>query len=173
MRPLVKVPLKYGAIGGMLGIFVVVGLYYLNPHPFLIPVFFDFRIILFAVLIYFTLREFRDYHQGGVLYFWQGIIASFLFIGTFAIMAAGGIWLFIQFVPLFLQSYIDSSLAQIRGLSDDVIARIGKDIYQRNLELLPTTNGFDLAMLYFWQSYMIGLFISIILSVILRRQPKT
>jgi hypothetical protein len=173
MKPLVNVSLKYGVIGGLLGTVLVIGLYYINRHPFLIPVFFDFRIIFFAVLIFFMLKELRDYHQGGVLYFWQGIIASFLFTGTFAIIAAGGIWLFTEAVPAFLQSYIDLSMAQIKSLPADIIERIGKDVYQRNLEQLPTTNGFDLAMLYFWQSYMIALFISIILSVILRRQPKT
>lgn len=173
MSALVKVSLRNGAIAGMLGAVLVIGLYYFGRHPFLIPVFFDFRIILFGVFIYFSLTELRDYYQQGILYLWQGLIGSFIFIATFALFSSAGLWFFAQAVPEFVSSYIDLSMLQLRSLPADTIEKIGKDIYQRNLELLPTTNGFDLALLYFWQSFMIGLFISIILSVILRRQPKT
>jgi hypothetical protein len=165
--------LKYGLIAGALGILLVVGLFYIGKHPFLIPVFFDFRIIFFAVFVFFALKEFRDFNQGGILYLWQGMVGSFILIATFAIVAAGGIYIFIKINPEFLTSYIDQSVLLLKTLPDDIIARIGKDVYQRNLEILPSTNGFDLAMLYFTQSFMIGIFVSIILSVILRRQPKT
>ena len=173
MKSLIQVALKYGAIAGVLGAIFVIGLFYMERHPFLIPVFFDFRIILFAVFIFFTLKEFREYHQGGILYFWQGLIGSFVFVSSFALIAATGIFLFIQINPQFLQSYIDQSIEQLKALPQDIIERIGKDVYQRNLEMLPSTNGFDLAFLYFSQSFMIGILVSIILSVITRRQPKT
>jgi hypothetical protein len=167
------VPLRYGVIAGVLGAALVIGLYYMNRHPFLIPVFLDFRIFLFGVFIFFTLKEVRDFYYGGTLYFWQGLIGSFIFTATFAIIASASIGLFILVVPDFLESYITQSIQQLKLLPADVIERIGKDVFERNLKVLPTTNGFDLALLYFTQSFMIGLFISIILSVILRRQPKT
>jgi hypothetical protein len=165
--------LKYGLIAGVLGTIMVAGLYYIGRHPFLIPVFFDFRIIFFAVFIFFALKEFRKFHQGGVLYLWQGLLGSSIFVAVFAIVAAAGILIFIKINPDFLHSYIELSLSQLKSLPDDIISRIGKDVYQRNLEILPSTNGFDLATLYFTQSFMIGVFVSIILSVILRSQPKT
>jgi hypothetical protein len=165
--------LKYGLIAGALGIVLVLGLFYIGRHPFLIPVFFDFRIIFFAVFVFFALKEFREFHQGGILYLWQGMIGSFILIASFAIVVAIGIFAFIKINPEFLTSYIDQSVLLLKTLPDDIIARIGKDVYQRNLDTLPSTNGFDLAMLYFTQSFMIGIFVSIILSVILRRQPKT
>lgn len=173
MKPLLKVSLKYGAIAGLLGAMLVVGLYYMGRHPFLIPVYLDFRIFLFGIFIFFTLKELRDYWFAGVLYFWQGILGSLVFTGTFALIASGCLGMFIWIVPDFLRSYIDQSLEQLKLLPEDIISRIGKDVYERNLEMLPATNGFDLALLYFMQSFMIAFFISIILSVVLRRQPKT
>ena len=172
MRPLFQVPLKYGTIAGVVGTILVIGLYYLGRHPFLIPVFFDFRIFLFGVFVFFTLKELRDYYYQGVLYFWQGVIGSFFFTVVFATVAAVGLAIFIAIVPTFLTAYIGQSVEQLKGLPADVIERIGKDVYERNLALLPSTNGIDLALLYFTQSFMIAFFISIILSVILRRQPK-
>jgi hypothetical protein len=173
MKPLVKVPLKYGVIAAVVGTGLVILLYYLNQHPFLINIVMDFRVILFGIFIFFSLKELRDYHQDGILYFWQGLIGSFIFVATFAVLASGMIAVFITIVPEFLQSYILLATERVKSLPPEVIKQIGKDVYERNLVLLPSTNVFDLASLYFWQSFMIGLFISIILSVILRRQPKT
>ena len=172
MKPLLKVPLTNGAIAGALGIALLIALYYLGRHPFLIPVFMDFRILLFGIFLFFTLKELRDLHYSGILYFWQGIIASFLFVVTFAVLASAGIALFTFAVPDFLESYISLTLEQIRNLPKEVVDRIGKDVVESNLKQLPATNVLALANLYLWQSFMIGLFVSIIISVILRRQPK-
>jgi hypothetical protein len=173
MRPFFQVPLKYGVIAGVIGAVLAVTLYYLNRHPFFVPVHFDFRIILFAVFLFFSLKEFRDYYQNGELYFWQGLMSSFLFIASFAFTASSLIALFGVLVPDFVASYIRLRTEFLGTWAPEDIARIGKDAFDRNLKLLPSTNAFDLATVYFGQSFMIGLFISIILSVVLRRQPKT
>ncbi len=173
MKPLVKVPLKYGVIAGALGALLVIGLYYLGRHPFIIPVYLDFRIFLFGIFIFFTLKELRDYWFGGVLYFWQGLIASLLFTVLFALIASLTITVFASAAPVFVRDYVSLTVEQLRSLPPEVIEKIGKDVYERNLEMLPATNAFDLALLYFTQSFMISFFISIIISVVLRRQPKT
>jgi hypothetical protein len=172
MKAFVSVPIKYGAIAGLFGSALLIGLYYMDRHPFLIPVFVDYRLILFSVFIFFTLREVRDYYQEGILYFWQGIFGSFIFTATFATLSSLLLIIFMLAVPEFLSSYISLSVEQLKLLPPQVIESIGKDVYNRNIELLPATDILDLAFLYFWQSFMISLFISIILSVILRRQPK-
>ena len=81
--------------------------------------------------------------------------------------------LFIELVPAFLSDYIKLSVDQLKSLPSEVIDSIGKEVYERNLGLLPQTKAADLGLLYFLQSFLISLFISIILSVILRRQPQT
>jgi hypothetical protein len=168
-----RVPVSYGAIAGVLGVVLMIGLYYLGKHPFAIPVHLDFRIFLFGIFIFYALKELRDVHQGGVLYFSEGSVASFLFVATFAVIASCAIGLFALAVPDFLNSYIKLKMDFLKNLPADVVEKIGKGVVQSNLKLLPSTNAFDLMTLYFWQSFMIGAFISIILSVILRRQPKT
>ena len=83
MRPIFRIPLRYGAIAGALGAILLIGLFYMGKHPFLIEIYLDFRIFIFGVFIFFTLKELRDYVYGGILYFWQGIIASFIFTVVF------------------------------------------------------------------------------------------
>lgn len=173
MKPIIKVPLTNGAIAGVLGSFFLIGLYYIGRHPFLIPVYVDSRIFLFGFFIFFTLKELRDYHHGGSLYFWEGLIASFFFVISFSIISCIFIAGFGLWIPEFLSSYISLTLGALKNLPAQTIEKIGKQVYERNLMLLPSTNAFDLVILYFWQSLVIGTFISIILSVIVRRQPKT
>jgi hypothetical protein len=173
MKPLINVSLRYGVLAGVIGSTLLLGLYYMDRHPFLIPVFIDFRIFLFGVFIFFTLREIRDYHQQGILYFWQGLSGSFLFTIAYAIISALLLVLFMAAVPEFLETYVSLSIEQLEKMPADVVERIGQEAYALNLKLLPETSIWDLAFLYIVQSFLISLFVSIILSVILRRQPKT
>ena len=173
MKPIVKVALRYGFLAGITGWVLLVVLYYIGRHPVLIPVYMDFRIVLFVVFIFFILREIRDYYQDGVLYFSQGIFSSFFFTVCYALLATFLLFIFMKLEPDFLRDYIRLSIETVRSLPAETIEKIGKDAYDRNLEWLPHTDIWDLTLLYFFQTFLISLFISIILSVILRRQPKT
>ncbi len=173
MSPLIKVPLRYGLIAGVLGIILTILLYYFVQHPLLVSPYMDFRIFIFGVFIFFALKELRDFSFGGVLYFWQGMIGAFVLTLVFAFIGSAGLVLFIHFEGEFLTSYVRLFQEQLRGMPPEMIDKIGKDVYERNLELLPTTNAMGLAYTWFVQSLVIAFFISIVLSVILRRQPKT
>jgi len=173
MNPLIKVALRYGVLAGIIGAGLLIGLYYMGRHPLLIPVYADFRIIIFVVFILFALRELRYYHQDGILYFWQGIIGSFLLTVCFATVALLALMLFMHFVPEFLSEYIRLETDAIKSLPAEVIDRIGKGVYEEKLRSLPDTSAAALALTYFVQSFIISFFISVILSVTLRRQPKT
>jgi hypothetical protein len=169
--PLVRSPLRFGLIGGVVGFGLIVALFYMGSHPLLVPVFLDFRIVLFGVFLFFSLRELRDYYFGGILYFWQGMVAGFILIITFAIIASGLMVAFGSLESRFVSTYIEQFTEQARQFPPEVIDRIGREAFERNLATLPGTSPFDLALLYFWQCFVIGFFISIIISVILRRQP--
>jgi hypothetical protein len=172
MRPLIKVPLRYGAIAGVLGAALVIGLFYIGSHPFLIPPYLDFRIILFGVFIFFTLKELRDYWYGGALYFWQGLLGSLIFTIIFALTASILLIVFVAMVPQFRDSYVAEFTEYLKALPADDVARIGKDTFERNLKELSATNGFNLALIYSIQSFVISFFMSIIMSVVTRRQPQ-
>jgi hypothetical protein len=169
--PLVRVPLRYGLIGGALGFLVVVVLYYIGRHSFLINPFFDFRVALFGVLMFFILKELRDYHFGGLLFFWQGIAACAIFVITFGVLASLLTWIFAINVPHFVIQYVELATNQLKTYPKETIEKIGKSVFDQQLVELKSTTAFDLAKLYFGQGILIGLFVSVIISVILRRQP--
>jgi Protein of unknown function (DUF4199) len=173
VKRLLFLSVRNGLIAGLLGFLLLLALYYMGRHPFLFPIYFDFRLVLLSVFIVMTLKEFRDDYQEGILYFGQAMISSFLFTLVFALVAAILIWTFCLMVPAFLTSYIDTATDQLRLIQPAIIEQLGKDAYERNLNKLPATTGSDLAVDYFSKTFIISFFISIIISVILRRQPKT
>lgn len=169
---IVSVPSQYALVAGLLGFGLLIALYYMGRHPFLIPVFFDFRVLLFLVFIFFSLKELRDLKFQGILYFWQGMIGSLVFTLIFAVLSSLLLMIFMYWNDEFLTTYIHLMEQQLLGLPTQVVERIGKETYEANLKSLPETRSMDLTILYLWQSFIISFFISIILSVVLRRQPK-
>ena len=170
--PFVRVPVRYGAIAAILCVGFVISIYYLGTHPLLINPYLDFRVPVFILLLFFSLKEIRDFYREGILYFAQGMIACFVFTFVFALIAGVLIWLICLLHPAFLSSYISGATEQIKSIPPDIIERIGKEELERNIKALPATNGVVLAIDYFGKSFIISFFISVIISVILRRQPK-
>jgi len=170
---LLFISVRNGLIAGVLGFIFLLALYYMGKHHFLFPIYFDFRIILFVVFMVMGLKELRDDHQDGELSFGQGMVSNLVFTIIFATITATLIWMLCAIEPLFLSDYIKTAMAQMESIAPAVIEQLGKEGYERNLNGLPATNGSDLALDYFAKSFIVSFFLSIIISVILRRQPKT
>lgn len=170
--PIIRLPKFYGFIGGILGFVLVLILYYMDAHPFLIPVYFDFRVLLFGVFIFFILRELREYYFGGLLFFWQGLIACVLFVLTYAIVSSLLIWVLGINVPEFVMKYGELMTNRLNAYPKEIVEQIGQKNFDLSLTQLKSTTAGQLAITYFGQCLFIGFFISIILSVLLRRQPQ-
>ncbi len=170
---LVFISVRNGLIAGLLGFLLMIVLYYMGRHPFLFSLFFDFRLILFSVFMVFGLKELRDYHQQGLLSFGQAMVSNLLFTILFAVTASGLIWIFMMMDTNFLATYIKVATEQMNAIPTEAIEQVGKVAFERNLFALQGTNRGDLAFDYLIKSFIISFFLSIIISVILRRQPKT
>ena len=164
--------LRNGAIAGILGFVLMIVLYYMGKHPFLFPIYFDFRVVLLSVFLVVTLKEYRDYSQEGILYFSQGMIMSLIFTIVFALVASLLIGLFGYLFPEFLSTYIANATEQLKNIQPEMIEQIGKEAYEKGISQLPDTKMTDLMIDYFIKSFVISFFVSIIISVILRKQPK-
>jgi Protein of unknown function (DUF4199) len=171
--PLVRIPLKYGVLGGVLSIAFAISFYYLGKHPFLIPPFFDIRVLLIAIFLFFSLLEVRDYFFDGILFLWQGMAGSLIYLGIMASIGMAGLMAFGTYNPDFVEAYIAQGIAQIKSIPPSSIEQIGQQAVDEVLKSLPKTTLHQMALKYTGQTFAIGFFVMIIISVILRRQPKT
>ncbi|MBL7865098.1 MAG: DUF4199 domain-containing protein [Cyclobacteriaceae bacterium] len=166
---LVRMSVRYGLIGSLLCLGFIVVLYYMDRHPFLINPFVDPRIPAFGILLFFGLKELRDFNQGGNLYFWQGMIGGFLFTLVCASVCSLGIFAFASMEPEFVSRFVSLGLEQTKAFSDEDINRIGRETFDRTIRELEAADAGFMATRYFFQSFIISFFVSIIVSVILRR----
>lgn len=169
--PLLSVSIRYGAVAGVLTFVLMAAMYYLGRHPLLVAPYLDFRILLFGVFIFFTLKEFRDYYQEGKLHFWQGLIGGGVTVLVATSLASVGLLIFGTYNQQFLSSYIELMTEYLKTFPPEIVKQIGKEVYESNLKALPATNMRELVETYFAQGIAIGFFVNIILSVILRKQP--
>ena len=169
LPPLVGVPLKYGVLGGILAGILVFTLYYIGRFPY-VPV---ERTVLFAIFIFFAVKELRDYRLGGSLFFWQGLAAGIICYVTMALVAAFMIWLWGQWDDAYVNHYVTMVSNQLETNREEIEKQVGKEDLALQLEKLPSTTISDLALDYVLKSMFIGIFLTIVISVILRRQPKT
>lgn len=170
--PLVRIPFLYGLLGGVLCLGLVIALYYGKKHPLLIPPFFDIRVFVSAILIYFALREVRDYFFEGILFFWQGLGGCLAFFASLSLVTVPGIYFFGKKVDGFVTLYVEQGLEQLKSYSPDTIKQFGQVQYNTLLSTFPSTTIEILTQQYLKQTLIIAIFLSIVLSIILRRQPK-
>ncbi|MBS1951744.1 MAG: hypothetical protein OJF59_001606 [Cytophagales bacterium] len=167
------IPFRFGLIGGLIGSLAIMVLFYLGRHPFLIPVIFDFRIVIYAMFIFITLKVLRDNYLNGSLLFWQGMTGSYVFLVTAALTGALSTFCLAIAQNGFLTGYIGAKQQQMTDFKKEFIDELGAAMYQQQLSKLADTTAFDLAIDYFLKSLVIGLFLTIIISVILRKQKQT
>ncbi len=171
--PMLQVAVKYGLIGSFLVMILIVVMYNLGKHPMMIPVVLDFRMILFPLFLVLAMRDFRIYRNQGIMHMWQGLGLGIM---TYVIIGMVGAWFIYGYAiyhPDFLKDYVDFYLEQLQTSKEVFIESVGIEAYEHALEKLPLTTARDLALDYFIKSMPLGLFWTIILSVIIRRKPKT
>jgi len=168
---LIQVAIKFGLIGSLMNIIALLVLFYINKHPLLLNPFLDARWPLYGLFIFLSLQIFKD-QNGNILHFWQGLILGFLVYLIMAQMAAAFLAVFGSIESTqFLSSYISIAIDQINANKDVYIENnIGEKTITDALTMLPNTTANNLAFDYFLKSMPIGLILTLILSIVLRRR---
>jgi hypothetical protein len=169
--PIVRVASRYGAISGLLTLVFVVSMYYMGKHPFLVNPFIDPRIAVLGLMLFFGLKELRDYYQSGALYFGQGMVTSFLVTMICAALCWCGILGFASLDENFVATFITQATEQTKSFTEEDIQRIGKETFEQSLAELKKADKYFMAGRYFFQTFIVSFFISLIVTIILRRTP--
>lgn len=175
-NPLFTVPLRFGLIGAIFNILAILTVFYLGQHPLLMNPLVNGQLVLFGLIIFVSFKYFKDQYTGGILHFWQGLA-----IGLFAyIVMSTAIAIFIYIFSdiensKFLSEFIRLKTNELTLNKEAYLeARgVGEDAFNRALNILPATKPIHLALLYIRQSMLIGLFLTIIFSIIMRNKFST
>jgi len=173
-NPLFLVPFKYGLVGSLLNIVALMVLYYLGRHPLLLNPILDTRLPLYALFIFVGLKVFKEEHNEGIMHFWQGMTIGMILYILMAILSSTFIYTFSEIeATKFLSEYIKLATDQLVANKEMFIESIGEKTYIDTIAQLPQTRSIHLAADYLLKSIPIGLFLTIILSVLMRNKIST
>ncbi len=165
---LVSVPLKYGAFGGIMVILLILIFYFLDLDPLVNIKVAD--VLILSIFIFFTLKEFRDRYNNRELHFWQGMTGGVLTYLTIALISAAFILLMTVIIdPEMTTDYIASRIELLNENKQKLVDAMDEETYLKAVSGVENTTGFDLALDDFLKKSIIGLFLTIIIAVILRK----
>lgn len=165
---LVAVPLKFGVIGGFMVCLLILIFYKLDLDPLVNIKIAD--VLILSIFIFFALKEFRDRHNNRQLHFWQGMTGGV--INYLTIAAVSAIFILVLTViidPEMTTNYIASRIELLNENKQKLVDTMDEESYLDAVAGVKGTTGFDLALDDFLKKSIIGLFLTIIISVILRK----
>ncbi len=173
-RQLLAVPLKFGAVAGLLNIVLMFILFKAGKHPSLLPPFLDSRILVFFIFMYFTIKEYRDYHNDGYLHMWEGLVLGFFVYSIVGLIGFVFVYLMDALNTGYTQNYIDLASQGLMNMKEELIngpqaIKMSQEEFQSHLTNLEKTTTTQLAFDYLIKSILIGFFIPLIYTVFLRK----
>ena len=170
VSPLIKIPVKFGIFGGILMIIAIVVMIFFEGNPILTSRILG--IVILLLFIFFSIKEFRDYHNNRELHFWQGVSIGIINILTISIISSTFIYIYTTyFDQQTLITYINDRVNDMITNKENLKEMMGEEVYENTLRSVKGTTSFDVAYDVFIKNSFFGLLFTIIISVILRRVP--
>ncbi len=152
-------------------IILIVGLQFIGRNPLT-----DIRVVdlvILSLFLFFAMRDYRDRHNDRILYYWQGVSIGIVTFLTIALISAGFIYILTQYMkPEMVGEYIDSRLELLQQNKLQLVSTINEQAYNEALEGVKQTTSADLGLDDLLKKTFIGLFLTIIIAVILRKKPN-
>ncbi len=170
---LIQTSIRFGLLGALMNVVALLVLFYIGKHPLLLNPVLDARLPLYGLFIFFAIKNLRD-DNNGYLHFWEGLATGFLVYLIMAQMVAAFIAIFGSIESThFLEDYIRIAIEQINKNREALIAsNIGEKTLTDAIAILPTTTANNLAFDYFLKSMPIGLILTLLLSILMRRKEE-
>ena len=165
---LVKVPLRYGFLGAMVVIVLFLVFYFFDLNPLVNIKLID--VLILAIFIFFGLKDFRNRYNNDELHFWQGMTGGVITYLTIALLSAIFIYLMTVVIdPELTTNYIESRIELLNQNRQTLVETMDEETYMEAMEGVKGTTSVDLALDDFFKKSIIGLFLTIIIAVILRK----
>ncbi|MDQ3535122.1 MAG: DUF4199 domain-containing protein [Bacteroidota bacterium] len=157
-------------MGGILIVILFVVMVFFEINPLVASKKLDFGFIILPIFIFFSVKEFRDFKNEGKLRFWQAIALGMLTLFILSALSAIIVWSFLSlFSDDFLKQYIIDRTYLLEEYKPLILESTSEEVYERTFQDLQNVTPAILAFDDFLKKIFTGIFITLIISVILRR----
>lgn len=169
-QPYFQTSLKFGLMGGILIVILFVVMVFFEINPLVASKKLDFGFIILPIFIFFSVKEFRDFKNEGKLRFWQAIALGMLTLFILSALSAIIVWSFLSlFSDDFLKQYIIDRTYLLEEYKPMILESTSEEVYERTFQDLQNVTPAILAFDDYLKKIFTGIFITLIISVILRR----
>jgi len=170
MRKYLNPGVYFGLSGGVVSLIAFLTSYYLDFSPLLSLNSFILDLLITFLFVFLSVYHVKRTFNSGFLRFWEGMTVGFFSYTTMAIITALYLILFIEYIDeSALKAYIEDSkrfMANSEVHQDELIS---EEDYQRQIEELEQVTSWDLALSAFIKKNVIGLLITPVVSIIMRK----
>jgi hypothetical protein len=170
MNKYLKTAYQFGALGGILSVssFFILSLF--NPDPTNLNLVFGYLITPFAV--YLAIRFFKDYKNEGFLSFAEGMTIGAVTYVLLALLSVLGIWLILEGNTELFGAIQQAKGAVLETSQAAIVAQVGQESYDLTKANIKTMSPWDIALNDGIWKILPGMFFSILISVILRKNKS-
>lgn len=161
---------KFGAIAGAFSVLAFISLSFLYPDPTNLNLVFGY--VITPIAIFLGIKFFKEYSNDGFLSFAEGMSVGFVTYMLEAIVSLGGIWLVLILHPTLFAQVKESKLAVLGNSKESILSQVGQNSFDLTLESIRNMVPWDIALNDALWKIIPGLFFTIIISIILRKNPN-
>lgn len=161
---------KFGGFAGALSILSFISLSFLYPDPTNLNLVFGY--VITPIAIFLAIKFFKDYSNEGYLSFSEGMSVGFVAYMLEAIISLGGIWVILIIHPDLFEQVKESKLDVLATNKESIVVQVGESSFDLTLESIRNMVPWDIALNDALWKIIPGLFFTIIISIILRKNPN-
>ncbi|WPR74224.1 DUF4199 domain-containing protein [Algoriphagus sp. NG3] len=161
---------KFGGFAGGLSVLSFIVLSFLYPDPTNLNLVFGY--IITPIAIFLAVKFFKEYSNKGYLSFSEGMSVGFVTYMLEALVSLVGIWAVLMINTGLFNQIRESKLAVLETSKDSIISQVGENSFDLTLESISKLVPLDIALNDALWKIIPGLFFTIIISIILRKNPN-
>jgi hypothetical protein len=170
MNKYLKSSYKFGLVGGLFSVFAFVLLSFLKSDPTNLSLIFGYVISPFALFL--AIKFFKEYSNRGLLSFSEGMSVGFVTYCLIAIISGLGVLIYLNLSPELFEEIKNSKLEVLLKNQDTITQEMGLNSYESTLSYVKQMSKMDIAFNEGIWKIIPGLFFTIIISIILRKNTN-
>ena len=166
-----KVAYKYALICGvfLLLAFWISYRFGSNPMIDLRHLFLD--LVIMALFIFFSCKEFKTYRNGGILHFWQGMTLAFMTYLPATIVFLLGILTMFQLDSNLLADFKLQAMAFMEANKPEFLQEMTQQQFDERINQIQDVSATQMISSATFKKLVAGFFVSPVITVILRKKP--
>ncbi len=170
MNKYLKTAYQFGTLGGGLSILSFFILSFVYPDPTNLNLVFGYLIT--PIALFLGIKFFKDYTNNGFLSFAEGMTVGFVTYTLMGLLSAIGIWALLLFMPDLFTTIQETKWAGLDQNKEVIVSQVGLASFESTKLSLQEMSAWDVALNDGIWKIIPGMFFSIIISIILRKNPN-